>query len=187
MSFVLEALKKREAEGDADAAVSLARAAARSRRNRVWAALFVAAMTANAGLLAWLLVPHWPAPGGEEPVGGEPPAEASPAAADRPPRVPEPEIAESAPPARPAAAEPQRVTLGELPEEARARFPGIAFSTHVYSKDPELRAVVANGTRLEEGDRVRGLRIHEITAAGVVLRFEDYLVEVRLALDWDAT
>jgi general secretion pathway protein B len=72
-----------------------------------------------------------------------------------------------------------------LPSAARARFPGIVFSTHIYAEDADLRAIVANGQRLREGERVRGLRIREITETGVVLAFEDYLVEVPIVTDWD--
>lgn len=81
---------------------------------------------------------------------------------------------------------PRRVALGDLPPAARARFPGIAFSTHIYAEDVDLRAVVANGQRLVEGDRIRGLRVAEITETGVVLGFESYEVEVPIVTDWDA-
>lgn len=80
--------------------------------------------------------------------------------------------------------QPARVSLASLPADARRRFPGIAFSTHIWSEDPELRAIVANGERRREGERVRGLTIHEITETGVVMAFERYLVEVPLAADW---
>lgn len=95
---------------------------------------------------------------------------AAPAAAEPPAEVP---------------AGPQRIRLSDLPAAARARFPGIAFSTHIYSDDPAQRAVVANGQRLREGDRIRGLEVVEITETGVVLAFENYLVEVPIAVDWD--
>ncbi len=88
--------------------------------------------------------------------------------------------------APPVAAGPTHVSLADLPAAARGRFPGIAFSTHIYSEDADLRAVVANGHRLKEGDRIRGLPIVEITETGVVLAFENYLVEVPIVVDWDA-
>ncbi len=203
MSFVLEALKKQEADADPDAAVSLARAAAQTRRHRLWMGLFAAAMAVNVAVLVWVLIPPGaPAPVGS-PVGepGEPVAELAAAAPglERPAatKPPSPEPAAPAPAAGPATADPapsapaparplRRVSLGALPEPVRRRFPGIAFSTHIYSEDPELRAIVANGNRLQEGDRVRGLLIEEITESGVVLAFEDYLVEVPLALEWEA-
>jgi general secretion pathway protein B len=78
----------------------------------------------------------------------------------------------------------ERIAFGSLPPEARSRFPGIVISTHVYAEDPALRAIVANGTRLQEGDRVAGLLIREIREDGVVLEFEPYLVEVPVFSDW---
>jgi hypothetical protein len=87
---------------------------------------------------------------------------------------------------RPDPARLTRVALNELPQEVRARFPGIAFSTHIYAEDADLRAVVANGRKLKEGDRVRGVEIVEITATGVLLAFERYRVDVPIVTDWDA-
>jgi hypothetical protein len=78
----------------------------------------------------------------------------------------------------------ERITLDRLPSGPRSRFPGIVISTHVYAEDRDLRAVVANGERLGEGDHVRGLPIDEITANGVVLEFESWLVEVPVFSDW---
>lgn len=89
--------------------------------------------------------------------------------------------------ARPApAAAVRRVRLGELPADVRRRFPGIAFSTHIYADDADLRAVMANGQRLTEGDRIRGLELLEITEDGVVLGFERYEVVVPIVTDWNA-
>ena len=93
------------------------------------------------------------------------------------------EPAAEAVPAR-RAAPPTTIGLGNLPTDARTRFPGIAFSTHIYSEDPELRAIVANGQRLAEGDRIRGLEILAITETGVTLAFENYRVEVPIVTDW---
>lgn len=81
---------------------------------------------------------------------------------------------------------PTRLALADLPEAARSRFPGIAFSTHIYAEDADLRAVVANGRRITEGESIRGLEVVEITETGVVLAFERYLVEVPIVMDWDA-
>ena len=43
--------------------------------------------------------------------------------------------------------------LSSLPSGQRQRFPELEFSTHIYADDADLRAIVVNGTRLEEGDR----------------------------------
>lgn len=211
MSFVLQALKKQEAGTDPDAAVSLARAALQQRRQRLWAALFAVAMLANGALLLWMFgVPRLAGP--DEMPGAELPEAAlqtrQPAPeSDHSERSVEATAPRTAgqPDASSAAAEagpvsdasptitvepppdtPTRIALADLPPPARARFPGIAFSTHIYSDDPGLRAVVANGHRLEEGDQIRGLEIVEITDTGVVLAFEGYQVEIPIVVDWNA-
>ena len=211
MSFVLEALKKQEAARDPEAAVSLARQHADRRRHRLWAGLFALAMAVNVAFLGWLFAPWKPAPDGTESPGPDAGVPASPAGLPQDARrtaVPEstpastpaststtaaaptpaseptaeatPEPA-TAPPPRPA---PVTIALADLPAGTRARFPGIAFSTHIYSEDRDLRAIVANGQRLSEGDRIRGLKILAITEAGVTLAFENYRVEVPIVTDW---
>ena len=75
--------------------------------------------------------------------------------------------------------------LDRLPADVRSRLPGLAFSTHVYAEDRDLRAVVANGRRLTEGDSLRGVTVNEITETGVVLAFDGYLVEVPVVVSWD--
>jgi general secretion pathway protein B len=215
MSFVLEALKKHEADRSPDAAAALAVAALQHRRHRVWAGVAVAALLVNAVVLAWFLGGPWLQPG-PPPAAEVSPAEAPLAAvappaqpADAPPEQPAPAtavapalamtapvapVADSPAPVAEAVVAPQpappvprlvRLALQDLPSDTRRRFPGIAFSTHIYAEDPDLRAVVANGQRLIEGDRVRGLVIEEISASGVTLRFEDFLVDVPLVADWD--
>lgn len=199
MSFVLQALQKQEAAGDPAAAVSLAQGTAQRRRHRLWMGLFAMAMAVNAGLLVWVFgVPGWnaEAPAEAAAAGTGPPAGAPPTAPqanDTAASLPQP-AAESrsdtatpavAAPARPAPPAPQRVTLQALPAEVRQRLPGIAFSTHIYAEDADLRAIVANGERLTEGERIRGLEIVEINEGGVLLAFERYLVQVPIATDWD--
>ena len=47
-----------------------------------------------------------------------------------------------------------------------------------------LRAVVANGTRLQEGDRLNDVTVEEITEDGVIVAFENYLVEIPVIESW---
>jgi hypothetical protein len=211
VSFVLEALKKQEAGHDPDAAVSLARQAVERRRSRLWVTLFGIAVAVNAGLLGWMFGMPWlssadpPAPTIAEsgpsstatPVpaqGAEPTASSQPTdppsgvpatpgeAATSPPATPQPEAVPEA--ATRPAPRIRDVTLQNLPADPRSRFPGIAFSTHIYAEDTDLRAIVANGQRLQEGDRIRGLEIVAITEDGVVLAFENYRVAVPIVTDW---
>ena len=81
------------------------------------------------------------------------------------------------------AAEPVRVD--DLPGSQRNRFPSLSFSTHIYADDADLRAIVVNGTRLEEGDRLGALSLHEITEDGAVFRFENRLVSVSVLDEWN--
>tara|TARA_Y100001934_G_scaffold283595_1_gene404588 strand:+ start:221 stop:451 length:231 start_codon:yes stop_codon:yes gene_type:complete len=74
--------------------------------------------------------------------------------------------------------------ITSLPSDAKARFPGLTFSTHVFAEDASLRAVVVNGTRLTEGDAFSGIRMEQITETGVVVAFESYLVEIPVIAQW---
>jgi len=214
VSFVLEALKKQEAGQDPDAAVSLARQAVERRRFRLWVTLFGVAVAVNAGLLTWMFGIPWlptadppahtssvPEGGGASPGAASPTQRTAPAAGSQPADPPSSAPADAGAAAPSAAAMPPRpddnpaamaepaprirdVTLQNLPADARSRFPGIAFSTHIFAEDADLRAIVANGQRLQEGDRIRGLEIVAITEAGVVLAFENYRVAVPIVTDW---
>jgi general secretion pathway protein B len=210
MSLVLEALTKQEAGSDPGAAVSLARSATLRRRHRLWVGLFAVAMAINAALVLWVFGLPWlseldvatrPEPSTTPLVAETPQDRAAPARPDpvaaTPRVVPAPSRTSAATPEqapapkpaaerRPAPVPLTRVALRELPDEARARFPGIAFSTHIYTEDADLRAVVANGRKLKEGDSIRGLEIIEITDSGVLVAFGRYRVDVPIVTDWDA-
>jgi hypothetical protein len=59
------------------------------------------------------------------------------------------------------------------------------FSTHIYAEEADLRAIVVNGIRLQEGDRVENLRLEEITEEGAVFAFENQLVSVSVLETWN--
>jgi hypothetical protein len=208
MSLVLDALQKQQAAGDPDAAVSFVRAGEQRRRHRMWVGLFALALALNLGLLLWVFgVPALdraePASTASTPTSATPedqvavpaPVERGSAGSggsrplDSVPVRPmakteaEPAVQAAAPRAEP---ESPRVSLEDLPSAVRRRLPGLAFSTHIYAEDADLRAVVANGRRLQEGDRIRGVEILEINEGGVLLAFEGYRVQVPMITDWDA-
>lgn len=206
MSLVLEALRKQQADADPSAAATLGLMVEQRRRQRVWIALLTVALLLNAAVFAWLFRDRLTvAPGRADAAGAAPvaelvapadtpsdqaraeipaPAEAAvppPAAvATTPQQEPYPSASAAAPPPRVV----ERVTLDALPSSSRSRFPGLAISTHVYADDASMRAIVVNGERLQEGDAAAGLTIREITESGVVVEFEDYLVEVPVFTDW---
>jgi hypothetical protein len=225
MSYILDALKKAEADRDPDARASLAMAQHDRRRNRWLAYAVVIALIANAAILLWLFVPEDDAapptaaevrpttaqPPGPEPVErlGTPTANVSPTAqpqATTPVQQPlrtEPALirppAASEPPSSTAAATgetiigpdsvlasaAEAVPVSSLPDAQRRRFPNLEFSTHIYADDADLRAIVVNGSRLEEGDRLQNLVLSQITEEGAVFRFEGQLVSVSVLDDWN--
>ena len=222
MSYILDALKKAEAEKDPDIRSGLAVEALGRRRHRLLMVFLLVALTANGVLLTWLFLP------GPEKTAGAPAdhanarlrsGEAQPvdrtagavaqtsaaqhsavpgagraapsAAATIPPpqpSLPQPSpsqpLAESPPPSRP-------VDRRDLPPAQRLRFPDLEFSTHIYADASDsadasdLRAVVVNGIRLTEGDRLGALVLQEITEEGAIFRFENRLVSVSVLEEWE--
>lgn len=193
MSFVLEALRRQEAAENPDAAAALYLADTRRHRQRLWIGLFLAALLVNVGLVTWLVAPGWldalrtpGSPGVVDIVTGADPAADTPAATAAAPDTAPASPADAAP--EPVSEPPlQRTTLERLPASVRVRVPGLLFSTHVYSEEADLRAVVANGRRLVEGDRFGALTLVEVTATGVVMRFETYLIEIPIVGLWEAS
>jgi general secretion pathway protein B len=196
MSYILDALKKSEAENDPAASANLALNQQRAQsRTRLTGILVVAALLINAGVLVWLFAPSWnpsvaqPLPRSQPEPAVEPPAEAivrdsvatirpTPEPAAEPIVVPPIQAPAPIPP-------PTKARLTELPASVRARFPGLAFSTHIYADDPSLRAIVANGERLAEGDEIGNATVAQITEQGVIVEFERYLVEIPVVSEWD--
>lgn len=221
MSYILDALKKAEADRDPDTRARLAFEVREQRRNRFITYAVLAALIANAAVLLWVFLPDdlslgpvteapMPAPAMEpvrpaaEAVLPVPAAVATERVAAPPPaaagRLPEPGPASGAP--RPSAAAPAAAddvligpqtavasttpaALSSLPDAARRRFPALSFSTHIYADDAELRAVVVNGRRLVEGDRLGELQLERITEEGAVFLFEGRRVEVGVLDDWN--
>jgi general secretion pathway protein B len=213
MSYILDALKKSEAEQDPTAAANLAsnlelNQQRNQARQRLTGVLVVTALLANVAVLLWLFGPSQltPAPALSPSARAQegPPVQAATAtpaqkpaesvqaptttaAAPRPAQTSPPAARTPAPAAAPVtvAAAPIKARLADLPASIRGRFPGLAFSTHIYAEDPSLRAVVANGRRLLEGDEIGGAAVQRITDNGVVMAFENYLVEIPIVADWE--
>ena len=167
MSYILDALKKTEAENDPDVRASLAIDRGDRRRQRVVQGFVTAALLINAVVLLWLFVPR--------------------------DSITEAELTTAAPAVLPtetlqvAQIEPaplRRLALAALPAAVRREFPQLVFSTHVYADDPALRAVVVNGQRLTEGNSLGALYLNEITENGVVFATGDYLVDIAVLDDW---
>jgi general secretion pathway protein B len=132
-----------------------------------------------------------PAPIAPPPI---PPAVAMPAAPASPPSAPAPASAPApvpvpasapaptpAPAPAPAAAAPAPAppandvpTLEDLPPDVRGALPALPITMQVYSPDPKRRFVIIDGTRVAEGDNVRGVNVQEIRPNGIVLEFHGH-------------
>ena len=83
----------------------------------------------------------------------------------------------------------QAVTLSELPASEQILYNGFNYSTHIYTDDPELCAVVIDGERLTAGDSFKGLKVLAITETGVIFeetrRGQRRRVAVSVLDQWD--
>ncbi len=185
MSYILDALQKSTAEGNPATTTSLLRSDARHRNHRLIGSLIVAALLANAVVFAWLSWPERVA------VKKEVSSQSTPQNLPNPTdlREPLPSAALAKNIARvPLDGSPgsqKTITLGDLPTPARLGFPDIEFSTHIYAEDHTLRAIVANGQRLTQGDSIRGLKLIEITPEGVIFRYQEYLIAISVLALWE--
>ena len=106
------------------------------------------------------------------PVATPVPAPLPPAPATATP-TPAPAIT---PPPAPAAAAPAPAandvpTVDEMPADVRGALPALPITMQVYSPDPKRRFAIIEGTRVTEGESVRGVTVVEIRPSGLVLEF----------------
>ena len=98
------------------------------------------------------------------PVPAPPPA---PVAAPAPAaQTPAPAV-----PAPPAPAANDVPTIDEMPPDVRNALPALPITMQVYSPDPKRRFAIIEGTRVTEGENVRGVTLVEIRPSGLVLEF----------------
>jgi general secretion pathway protein B len=93
------------------------------------------------------------------------------AAAEAHALVPAPPVP-AAPVAAPAPAVSDVPTLDDLPPNLRSALPELPITMQVYSPDPKRRFVIIDGTRVVEGDSLRGVTVYEIRPNGLVLEFQ---------------
>ncbi len=199
MSFILDALKKSQAErSGAGVALRLEQRPARHPAIR-WLGLALAVLVVfNLGLLAWI----WGTGSAEtaaEPTQAPAPVMKRPTleqpAVEQPTIAPQTEKSAAEPaPRRPARTPPPapiaRVALADLPAAEQILYNGFTYSTHIFTDDPSLCAVVIDGQRLMAGDAFKGLTVVAITETGVI--FEETRagrvrhVEVSMLEQWES-
>lgn len=195
MSFILDALKKSQAEQSGEGVSLRLQQRHAPRVATRWLAAGLAVLVAfNLALLAWIfMIDTDPAPATVDSQPGPTPSVVQPSfvqpteAEPAPTRRPEPV---RKPPDRTPPAPIPRVALADLPATEQILYNGFIYSTHIYTDDPDLCAVVVDGQRLMAGDAFKGLQVVEITEAGVI--FEETRagqtrqVEVSVLDQWES-
>lgn len=197
MSYILDALKKSEAERSRGSVPTLLIPAQTQFRSSVAIWVLLGALIVNACLFAaWLFWPTTavaPAPAAAD---ARPPTTAVPnnTTASRAPVAPQPVVeAAQNPPLqsseieRPSDETAPATRIDPTPRTTSddAPTPTYSFSTHVYATDPSMRAVTMNGRRFVEGDTIGpGVTIKEITETGVVLDINGRTVPMDVLQDW---
>lgn len=121
-----------------------------------------------------------PAPPPPQPVVPAEPAPAAPVAIApmraAPPAAPPPPAPAPAPPP------PRRVnSLADLPPDARAGLPPLAFGGSIYSNTPANRLLIVNGQLMHEGDTLGpGVKLEQIKPKAAVLDIRGQRFEVGL-------
>ncbi len=203
MSYILEALKKSQAERQLGSAPTISAvpvgaapaAAGAASRRPVWIALAAVGLAAGLALLAWRLmapaaapvapaasvvVVHTPAavapPLAVVPPSSPPPPPPKPAA--RPPVAPASAAAPVA--ATPPAADDERLPLlREMPEAIQRTVPPLVFGGYMYSKNPSDRLLLIDKTLRREGEEVApGLVLEKLLPKAAVMNFNGYRYRV---------
>jgi general secretion pathway protein B len=199
MSYILDALKKSEAERSRGSVPTLLIPAQTQFRSSVAIWVLLGALIVNACLFAaWMFWPTAPiAPSPTVPAVASPPE--STTANDRtasrvnlsPPQAAV-QAVENPPPPSYQAEKPDvettpatRVDPISGTTSENVPTPTYSFSTHVYATDPSMRAVTMGGRRFVEGDTIGpGVTIKEITESGVVLDINGRTVPIDVLQDW---
>lgn len=185
MSYILDALKKSQAEQNPDAiAVSMGQASSRSRWTPTLLAVIAVLLVVNTAFFGYQLFKP-----GKDQETAEPDLqntakptqvvaeEVSPVAnlSDEPnpatvetvapaiESIPDPVVQQ---PRRPVVI--QQLSVEELPASEQVLYNSLNFTSHIYTDDPSECAIVVDGFRLTAGDGFKGLNVVEITEDGVV-------------------
>jgi general secretion pathway protein B len=204
MSYILEALKKAQAErqlGNAPTihAVPVGAAPlepAGARRRPLWIAMTAVALVAALAALAWrtsapdvkpvavvvkpaavLAAPAPVAALTPPPLAVVPPSAPEPkAVVVRAAPVPKPVVA---PPPAPLPEEEKLQSLRDLPEAIQRTVPPITFGGYMYSKNPADRLLLIDKTLRHEGEEVApGLVLEKLMPKAAVMNFKGYRYRV---------
>ena len=175
MSYILDALKKSQTNDQDDGmAVRIDPVQQKSGISPIWAWLLGGLLALNLVAVIWyfgqtdtvanentaqqLEAEHVPSEQVEvtEPIVEEP--------ASEPPVT----LVVESQPAVPKTKPIRELGLADLPTADRTRIAAFSYTSHIYTEDPEFRAVVIDGQRLRTGETFQDLQIHAITEFGLV-------------------
>src|SRR5450830_1551368 len=204
MSYILEALKKSQAERQLGELPSIhapqlplhhAHGVADNRHLPVWLALGAAVLAVLAALLWWrpwqqpapaaVLAPvPVPVPAPVVVAPAPVPAPLAPAQAPAPVKAapmpvpePKPQPAAKAEAAAPASAPSEDVIPGlrDLPEPIRQQIPPIVLGGYIYSKNPEDRLLLIDKVLRHEGEELApGLVLEKLQPKAAIFNFKGY-------------
>lgn len=197
MSYILEALKKAEAErhGGVAQAVHLPPSfAAHGRnpfmRNRLWLWTLLPAAMAAAGTAAWItrapaVQPSVPAPPQVAAIEEVPapvklqeapvPAKPKEKPARKPPERKRPVEREQTRTAKASGTEASVGTMRDLPDQIQREIPPLAVGGYIYAGNKVDRSVLINKRLLHEGEEVApGLTLEQMLPNGMILNYKGY-------------
>ena len=194
MSYILEALKKAQAERQLGSAPTLLAvpvgaapgrgAPARLRPMLPWIALTAVALAVALAVLAWRFQSPVvkPAPVPVQTAVTPPPASTPPPPlAVVPSSVPVRPVAPgpAAPKPAPLALEETLPSLRELPEPIRQSVPPLVFGGYMYSKNPADRLLLIDKALRHEGEEVApGLVLEKLLPKAAVMNYRGYRYRV---------
>lgn len=195
MSYILEALKKAQAErqlGNAPTIHAVPVGAAPSdpagaRRRPLWIALAAVGLVAALAALAWRASAPDVKPAAVVAAPAPVAAVTPPPLAVVPPSAPAPKpVAVRAAPAPapkpapvPAPEEEKLQSLRDLPEAIQRAVPPITFGGYMYSKNPADRLLLIDKTLRHEGEEVApGLVLEKLLPKAAVMNFKGYRYRV---------
>lgn len=196
MSYILDALKKAEAERKLGAVPGIhapatyAAGGDHKSGRRLWLAGALALLAAILAALAWFRPWQTPQTAALPATPPLPPAPIAPAPQPLAALVPVTPLVQPPLPAKPrsiASAAPQQaaqaaetqdhepLTLRELPEQIQREIPALKIGGYIYSSNPAERSLLINNKLLREGDEVApGLMLEKMLRGSVVLYYKGY-------------
>jgi hypothetical protein len=194
MSYILDALKKSEAERTRDTGPTLLSTPQHAPRGRrAVTTVLIAVLGLNAVIVAaWLLAPRFTGSPSPAPVAiatrqdrPEPVPVIAPASEPTPQVLPA-QVSLPSVEARPAPSPTRQPEAAPKPRVISPPSPPtFEISTHVYADDAEFRAITVDGKRLTEGDRLaNGWTLAMITETGVVMERNGERVVMDVLQDW---